>query len=361
MDSRSWLLLDSEDPAWALPDDLRARDPFAARDCGWVEQMRPFIRHFSRPGDTVLDPFCGFASTLLAAHLEGRAGLGYEIEPARVALARERLERHMTERQRVVAGELPADGDTPIDLCLTNLPYFGCDWHGEHAGQLYASADYTGYLQQLAGLFRRIARRLREGRYCIVMAQNISLGEHCLPQAWDVARVLADYLQPCGERLLLYPKAPHPLAALDPRNDRSHEYALIFRKAPRAQDLSGARALLSELLAQGLAFQVYGSFGRWLQGDEQAQPGDIDLLLADDEPNLNALLLALRQRGFALSSWREPLVLPVRLAEHAGRYYFRAERSDNQGGQLRLDLTWALDAGQSVSLGGGTAQGLPLA
>lgn len=360
MNSRSWLLLEQEDPAWRLPEDLRARDPFAARDCGWVEQMRPFIRQFSRPGETVTDPFCGFASTLLAAHLEGRGGVGYEIEASRVEIARERLARHGADRQQLFASELAEQGEA-LELCLGNLPYFGCAWTGSDPAQLYASSDYASYLQRLAVLCRRIAGRLQAGRYFILMAQNIEVGGHWLPQAWDAARVLGDYLQPCGERLLLYPKPEQALLHLESGHDRSHEYALIFRKSPAGLDLEGALRLLRELQWQRLQFRVYGSFGRWLQSPARIQPNDIDLLLPADEANLNALLLALGQRGFALSSWREPVEPPLRLADYAGRYYFRAERTDREGRQLRIDLTWELESGQCVSLGGGNARGLPLA
>ncbi|MGO4776342.1 DNA methyltransferase, partial [Lysobacter sp. 2RAB21] len=94
MDSRSWLLLQPDPPEHDLPADLRARDRFGGRDCGWVAQMRPFVRHFSQPGQCVFDPFCGFGTTLLAAALEGRAGCGIEIDAARAELARERLRRH---------------------------------------------------------------------------------------------------------------------------------------------------------------------------------------------------------------------------------------------------------------------------
>src|SRR5690606_23083778 len=118
--------------------------------------------------------------------------------------------------------------------------------------------------------------------------------------------------------------------------------------------------LLAELQHQGLAFRVFGGFGRWLQ-DGKTQPGDIDLLLPVDEANLNALLAALQERGFQLNSWREPVQLPLRLADYSGRYYFRAERCDRQGRQLRMDLTWMLDPDQQISLGGGSARGLPLA
>lgn len=93
-DQRSWWTPTLDDAAWVLPADLRAADPLNGRDCGWFNQMRPFVRHFSRPGEQVFDPFCGFGSTLPAAALEGRNAHGMEIDPARAQLTRARLQQH---------------------------------------------------------------------------------------------------------------------------------------------------------------------------------------------------------------------------------------------------------------------------
>ena len=49
------------------------------------------IRMFSFAGDTILDPFAGTATTLIAAKRAGRNSIGIDIEPAYVAMARERL------------------------------------------------------------------------------------------------------------------------------------------------------------------------------------------------------------------------------------------------------------------------------
>ena len=49
------------------------------------------IRLFSFAGDTVLDPFCGTASTMLAAVAAGRSSIGNEIEPKYLKLATGRL------------------------------------------------------------------------------------------------------------------------------------------------------------------------------------------------------------------------------------------------------------------------------
>jgi adenine-specific DNA-methyltransferase len=53
--------------------------------------LRPLIQSFSRPGDLVLDPFCGSGSTLLAAQIERRAFLGIELDPAYFDITQRRL------------------------------------------------------------------------------------------------------------------------------------------------------------------------------------------------------------------------------------------------------------------------------
>jgi DNA modification methylase len=53
--------------------------------------LTPLIQCFSRPGDVVLDPFCGSGSTLLAAKLQGRRFIGIELDRHYSTIARHRL------------------------------------------------------------------------------------------------------------------------------------------------------------------------------------------------------------------------------------------------------------------------------
>jgi len=56
-----------------------------------VEALAPLIGAFSRPGDLVMDPFCGSGSTLVAARDIGRDYLGIELDPAHHATATRRM------------------------------------------------------------------------------------------------------------------------------------------------------------------------------------------------------------------------------------------------------------------------------
>jgi site-specific DNA-methyltransferase (adenine-specific) len=45
-----------------------------------VPSLKPVIETFTRPGDVVLDPFCGSGSTLLAAKILGRSFIGIDVD-----------------------------------------------------------------------------------------------------------------------------------------------------------------------------------------------------------------------------------------------------------------------------------------
>ncbi len=62
-----------------------------------------FIRAYSDPGDTVLDPFMGSGSTLIAAHLEQRTAYGCEISPAYCDVICRRFEEHTGTKPELVA------------------------------------------------------------------------------------------------------------------------------------------------------------------------------------------------------------------------------------------------------------------
>lgn len=56
-----------------------------------LKLMQALIELTTKPGQLVLDPFCGSGSTLLAAKALGRQFLGYELDPQSAKVARERL------------------------------------------------------------------------------------------------------------------------------------------------------------------------------------------------------------------------------------------------------------------------------
>lgn len=58
--------------------------------------MRAIVRDYSRPGDLICDPCAGAGTTLRAAEIERRRGIGAEINPETFGLARRRIAKALT-------------------------------------------------------------------------------------------------------------------------------------------------------------------------------------------------------------------------------------------------------------------------
>lgn len=52
------------------------------------DAIREYIKHYTKPGDLVIDPFCGSGGTALAALLEGRKAVAADLSPAATFIAK---------------------------------------------------------------------------------------------------------------------------------------------------------------------------------------------------------------------------------------------------------------------------------
>jgi len=72
-----------------------------------VALLERIIQSSSRPGDVVLDPFCGSGTTLVAAERLGRNWIGIDCSPEAIELTRERLARTEQDTFNSSSGEFP--------------------------------------------------------------------------------------------------------------------------------------------------------------------------------------------------------------------------------------------------------------
>jgi hypothetical protein len=75
-------------PLWRTSPALGKRHAFGSPP----EVVRRFIRLYSRPGELVVEPFCGFGTTLVEAQRLGRRSIGYEISRECIQVIEERLQ-----------------------------------------------------------------------------------------------------------------------------------------------------------------------------------------------------------------------------------------------------------------------------
>jgi len=83
--------------------------------CSYLAMFPPrlphyFIQKFTRPGDVVLDPFCGRGTTPLQACLTGRIGIGVDLNPLAYVLTRAKVESpplaHLEARLRTLENDM---------------------------------------------------------------------------------------------------------------------------------------------------------------------------------------------------------------------------------------------------------------
>lgn len=166
--------------------------PFSFQD------VARLIRFFTKRGMTVLDPFCGVASTMKACALNGRNGIGIELSAHWANLGRERLLKEISPDlrastdQRIVVGDsrekLDELAGESVDFIVTSPPYWNILSKIDHKtrqrikeglatkystveGDLGNLPNYDAFLDQLASVFSKCVRVLRTSRYmCVIVS-----------------------------------------------------------------------------------------------------------------------------------------------------------------------------------------------
>jgi len=272
--TRTWFVCDSPRYWKNKPTELHpARFP--------EEMVSEFLRFFTKRGGAVLDPFAGSGATMVACAEAGRLGVGVELSqryaraaarrikeasPAQTVIRGDALEIGRPElwqrrRKRLEAAGIEfARGLPQFDFAITSPPYWRMlstsrggvfSKHKQRAARgldtAYSNSradlgnvrDYGKFIAGLGKVFDRVRRCVKEGKYLVVVAQNLRDPEGDVrPLAWDLARRIGKpgrngaRWQFQGERIWCqntkplgiwgYPKIFVP--------NYHHHYCLIFRK-----------------------------------------------------------------------------------------------------------------------------------
>jgi DNA modification methylase len=177
------------------------------------------IRFFTKKGGLVLDPFVGIGSTLKACALEGRKGIGIELNPHFVRLARERLTKEVNEifasdnEQKVIKGDSRIVVDTlkpdSLDFVVTSPPYWSilkkkedhkvrqerlslglAKDYGNDSRDLGNVKNYDEFLEQLGIILGKCVKALKPGKYMAVIVSDFRDKSRFLMFHADLAREL---------------------------------------------------------------------------------------------------------------------------------------------------------------------------
>ena len=199
-----------------LAADLRAERPAGtADDIHFTEALaEALISRLTDPGDTVLDPFAGYGTTVAVATRLGRRAIGVELLPAHVSIARARAGSGAT----VIEGDarhLLSLVDERVDLVLTSPPYMAAADHPENPMTGYATTDgdYGTYLGEVADVCAQGVSLLRPGgRLVMNVANVVDADGRVTPLVWDMAAAVGERVLLLGATELRWDEPPAGLA-----------------------------------------------------------------------------------------------------------------------------------------------------
>ena len=189
--------------------------PFSFQD------IQKLILMFTKKDMTVLDPFSGVASTLKAAALSGRNGVGIELTEEWVNLGNRRLIEEVPvdflnkTSQKIIHGdcrsELKKFRSESIDYVVTSPPYWGIlnkkadhKVKNERLRNGYATKysedtrdfgniqDYSEFLKQLKLIIKEIKRILKKDKYFSIIVSDFRHKTEFVPYYSDVTRLFLD-------------------------------------------------------------------------------------------------------------------------------------------------------------------------
>lgn len=189
------------------------------------------VRFFTKRGETVLDPFVGVGSTLKACALEGRKGIGMELNPKYVELTRQRLDAEVRDllltptEQTVLCGDareltrkLP---ENSVDFVVTSPPYWNIlhkedhkakqerkhnsldTRYSDHELDLGNIDDYPTFLDALTQILSSCGTALRPKKYMALVVSDFRDKSRFVMFHADIAKALdAHHLELRGITIL---------------------------------------------------------------------------------------------------------------------------------------------------------------
>ncbi len=221
-----------------------------------VELCKRLIRIYTKKGDTVLDPFMGSGSAVVAARDLERKGVGIDINPDFIKIAKSRLAQQKILKLDVEEPEIYCDdainlldyiSSNSVDLVITSPPYWNIHTRKRTADykepRPYSSIsrdlgnilDYLQFMNELKIIFEKVYIVLKDGKRCVIIVMDIRQGSRFIPFHIDICNmmkaigfVLEDIIIWNREREYnnLRPLG-YPYVFIV---NKVHEYILIFKK-----------------------------------------------------------------------------------------------------------------------------------
>lgn len=190
--------------------------------------VEEFVTEFSKEGDSVLDPFAGFGTTMKVTGELDRVPYGVEYEEDRVSFIRDRIEHG----ENVVHGtvfDLPAYDLPTADLCLTSPPYMAEEGKTNPFQNYTGEGSYEEYLADFRRAFATVKECLASDAHLLVDISNLKNDGNVTTLVWDAGRILSDQFHFEGETVVGWDASDTGERDGNYDYGYDHNYCLVFR------------------------------------------------------------------------------------------------------------------------------------
>lgn len=257
---KEWLLLTKS--YWETEPSVLDKTAYSHPAPFMVRDIQKLISMFTKRGMTVLDPFVGSGTTLIACNECSRNGIGIDLNPEYETLFKSRLiEKSINvtvDLQYLVGNSLYAlESIGEVDYIVTSPPYFNIlrnDAKGtrNNSGKLYRMAaregiefysdsnedignfeEYDDFLKALRSILQKCFEHLKNKKYATIIMSDFTVNKKERGVQGDIVRMMEGIgFEFCGTTILLQPVKPlypfgYPYAY---KINHHHQNMMTFRK-----------------------------------------------------------------------------------------------------------------------------------
>ncbi|MDQ2088140.1 DNA methyltransferase [Herbivorax sp. ANBcel31] len=202
---------------------------------------RNIIIRYSKEGDIILDQFLGSGTTLIECKLLNRNGVGIDINPKSIKIAKDKLNFDFKSScsHDILEGDaknLSLIQSNSIDLICTHPPYANIIKYSENIREDLSQYDIVEFLVHMGRVANESYRVLKQNKFCAIMIGDIRKNKNIQPLGFNVMQTFINVGFTLKEIII---KEQHNCTSNKYWSKRrnldflliSHEYLFIFYKS----------------------------------------------------------------------------------------------------------------------------------
>ena len=215
LDGRSWLLLTKS--FWTSESSSEDKAAYKHPAPFMIKDIEKLISLFTKKGMTVLDPFAGSGTTLIAAHNLGRRGIGIDLNEEYQQLYQERITGNANDCQYLVGDSLEVlNNFETVDYIVTSPPYHnilrndsrgtrnnsgknyrmsardGVEYYSDSVNDLGNFDKYEDFLNALKNIMAKAYLCLRNKKYASIIISDFTVDRKEICVQADIVRLMQE-------------------------------------------------------------------------------------------------------------------------------------------------------------------------